>query len=156
MDLQGGGWEDFGDFLSEWRIGWWVSVGWEGLLMGVKERCSHRGKAKVRKTKRKREKLPTQVKNYLGRELKGGFDVMSSLYFVRSTEWRTLPPEAIMRRTNFVLVAETAEKPAAGEQKTVPSMGLTLRAREAEELVTKSVSEPLTRMCWKLWICPLT
>ena len=75
------------------------------------------------------------------------FDLISRFYFVLSTEWRTLPSESIMRRTNFVLVAEMTEKPAAGEQKTVPSMGLTLRAREAEELVTKSVSEPLTRMC---------
>ena len=46
---------------------------------------------------------------------------------------RIFPALSIIYIIRWCLVAEMTEKPSSGEQNTVPSMGFTFLAREAEE-----------------------
>ena len=65
-----------------------------------------------------------------------------SSYYIREcqcvffTSCMTVPVLSIIYRARVSLVTLMTEKPGAGEQNTVPVVGLTLRAREAEELTT--------------------
>ena len=59
---------------------------------------------------------------------------------------------SIIYSERLAFVAEITEKPGAEEQNSVPVVGLTLRARDAEELTTYSKPSPGMWMCWKLWM----
>ena len=56
-------------------------------------------------------------------------------YLLRVTVCSTLPCLSIMRSSSVFLSADTMEKPGSGLQKTVLSIGLTLRLSEPEVLV---------------------
>ena len=60
----------------------------------------------------------------------------SCCYFVRLTVWSTLPSLSIMCKLSSCLSTVMSEKPVAGLQNTVPSMGFTSRESDPEEFTT--------------------
>ena len=75
----------------------------------------------------------------LGTGCKGGkalFAFLPFYFFTFKTVWMIFPSLSIIDILSCFLSAVNTEKPSAGLQNTVPSIGFTGRARDEEELTT--------------------